>query len=50
MRPEEGEEAEEEGGGISACLRNLNIETAGIEEEAAEGLVEALGVEVVEDE
>ena len=43
-------EAEEEGGGISACLHNLNIETAGVEEEAAEGLAEALGMEIVEDE
>ena len=39
---EEAEEAEEEeedgGGGISACLLNLNKETVGTEEEAAEGL------------
>ena len=42
-------EEEEEGGGISSGLLNLNIETAGTEEEAAEGLAEALVMEVEED-
>ena len=41
---EESEEEEEEGGGwIAACLNNINKETAGTEEEAAEGLEAALG-------
>ena len=40
----------EEGGGITEGLLNLNIEIAGTKEEAAEGLAEALGMEVVEDE
>ena len=43
-------EEEEEGVGIAAGLSNLNIETAGTEEEAAAGLAEALGMEVEEDE
>ena len=30
-------------------LLNLNIETAGTKEEVAEGLAEALGIEVLED-
>ena len=53
---EEEEEAfeEEGGGGIAARLNNLNIETAGMENETAEGLEDALGrasqnVEVEED-
>ena len=33
-----------------AKLNNLNIETVGTEEEAAEGLAAALEIEVVEDE
>ena len=32
-----------------ACINNLIIETAGTEEEAAEGLTEALEMEDVED-
>ena len=42
-------EEEEEGGGIASGLLNLTIETAGTKEEAAEGLAEALGMEVEED-
>ena len=44
----EGEEADnsseeaEERGGVAVILHNLTIETAGTEEEAAEGLVAAL--------
>ena len=38
----EGSEEEEERGGIMACLNNSNIETAGIEEEAEEGLKSTL--------
>ena len=56
-RREETEEAEdvardEEGerGGIAAGLGNLTIEMAATEEEATEGLAEALGMEAVEDE
>ena len=47
----EGAEAEEEeeGGGIEAGINNLSIETAGTEEEAEEGLVAALEIEVEED-
>ena len=41
---------EKEGGGIASGLNNLTIETAGNKEEATEGLAEALGMEVVEDE
>ena len=37
-------EEEKEGGGVMAGLNNLNIETAGTEEEAAEGLEAALGM------
>ena len=37
---------EEDGGGISLGLLNLSIKTAGTEEEAAEGLEEAMGMEV----
>ena len=43
-------EEEEEGGGIASGLSNLIIETAGTDEEAAEGLVETLGMEVEDDE
>ena len=39
-------EEEEEGGGIVAGFNNLNIETRVTEEEAAERLLEALGMEV----
>ena len=35
---------------MAGLLHNLNIETAGTEEEAAEGLAEALRMEVEEDE
>ena len=42
-------EEEEKGGGIASGLLNLTIETAGTKEEAAEGLAEALGMEVEED-
>ena len=35
---------------MTKLLNNLNIETAGTEEEAAEGLVDALRMEVEEDE
>ena len=42
-------EEEEEGGGIASGLSNVIIETAGTEEEAAEGLAEALGMEVEEE-
>ena len=51
-KEEAGAEAdtEEEGGGKAAGLLNLNIETAGTEEEAAEGIAAALEMEVVEDE
>ena len=38
-------EEEEEGGGVAACLNNLNIETGVTEDEAAEGMEEALGME-----
>ena len=34
---------------MAGLLHNLNIETAGTEEEAAEGLAEALGMEVEEE-
>ena len=34
---------------MAARLNNLSIETAGTEEEAAEGLVSALGMEAEED-
>ena len=42
-------EEEEDGRGITSGLNNLTIETAGTQEEAAEGFAEALGVEVEED-
>ena len=41
---ESEEEEEDRGGGIMECLNNLNIETAGTEGEAAEGLAAALGM------
>ena len=41
---EVSEEEEEEGGGVVEILNNLNIETAGTEEKAAEGLDAALGM------
>ena len=34
---------------MAVLLHNLNIETAGTEEEAAEGLAAAFGIEVEED-
>ena len=43
-------EEEEYGGGIASGLSYLFIEMAGTEEELAEGLAEALGMEVEEDE
>ena len=42
-------EEEEYSGGVTGLLHNLNIETAGTEEEAAEGLTAALEMEVEED-
>ena len=42
-------EEEEERGVIEAALNNLTIETAGTEEEAAEGLVASLEMDVEED-
>ena len=39
-------EEEDERGGVAGLLDNLTIETAGTEEEAAEGLKAALVVEV----
>ena len=41
---------EEERRGIASGVLNLNIETAGTKEGAAEGLTEVLGMEVEEDE
>ena len=41
---------EEDGGEVAGLLNNLNTETAGTEEEAAEGLSEALRMESVEAE
>ena len=43
---EDGEDEEEAKVGIAASLGNLNIETAGTDEEAAEGLTVALDMEV----
>ena len=43
------EEEEEDGRGIASGLFNLNIVMGATEEEAAEGLAEALGMEVEED-
>ena len=53
-RGEEGEaedssEKEEESGRMAARLNKLSIETAGTQEEAAEGLAAALEMEVEED-
>ena len=45
----EAEEEEEGGGGVAGLLNNLNIETAGTEEEASEVLIEALRMEVEEE-
>ena len=42
-------EEEEESGGMAARLNNLTIETAGTEEEPAEGISAALEMEVEED-
>ena len=42
----EAEEQEEESGEVAGITSNLIIETAGTEEEAAEGLANALGMEV----
>ena len=41
-------EGEEETVGVEVALHNLNIETSGIEEEAAEKLEDVLGMEVDE--
>ena len=41
---EEGEEGEEESVGVARLLTNLNTETAVMEEEAAEGLADTLGM------
>ena len=46
----EAEEQEEESGEVAGLMNNLDIETAGTEEEAAEGLAEALRMEGVEAE
>ena len=46
---DESAEEEEDSGGISARLNNLRIETAGTEDEAAEGLAASLEMEVEED-
>ena len=45
---ETSEEEEEEEGGVVAGLSNINIETAGTDEKAAEGLEAALGVALQE--
>ena len=52
MEEEAADEAEEEedGEGIGSGLNILTIETTGTKEKAVEGLAEALGMEVVEDE
>ena len=42
-------EEEEEREGLAGLLNNLTIETVGTEEEAAEGLTAALGMEIEED-
>ena len=42
-------EEEVEGGGIASGLLNLSIETGATEEQTADGLAEALGMEVQED-
>ena len=46
----EAEEEEDGSGGVAGLLNNLKIETAVTEEEAEEGLAEALKMEVEEDE
>ena len=46
---EENEEEEEESGVVVQAINNLTIEMAGTEEEAADGLEAALGMEVEED-
>ena len=46
---EEGEEEKEESVGLAGLLTNLNIETAGTQEEAADGLEAALWMELKED-
>ena len=46
----EAEEEEEGSGDVLAGKNNLRIETAGTEEEAAEGMAEALRMEGVDDE
>ena len=46
---EESEEEEEESRGVLVGTKKLTIETAGTEEEAADGLKAALGMEVEED-
>ena len=46
---DESAEEEEESGGVTDCLNNLTIETAGTEEESEEGLAAALEMEVDED-
>ena len=43
-------EGEEEGGGIASGLLILTTEMANTNKEAVEGLVDALGMEVEEDE
>ena len=45
---EVSEEENEEGGGVVESLKNINIETTGTEEEAAEGLEAALGMDARE--
>ena len=44
------EEEEEGSGDVLARITNLQIDTAGTEEEASEGMAEALGMEGMEDE
>ena len=46
---ENSAEEEEERGGVTGLLNNLTIETAGTEEEVAQGLATALEMEVYED-
>ena len=45
----EADEEEEESGVVVQAINNLTIETAGTEEEATDGLLDALGMEVEED-
>ena len=45
---EESEELEEKSGGVVQAINNLTIETVVTEEEAADGLKAALGMEVEE--